>query len=71
MKKRILNLTALLFTSSLIVASCKKETCAECHYDKNGGEIELGEKCGDDIENLEKNGITIDGVNYVVHCGEH
>ncbi len=50
--------------------SCKKEECKECHYDKDGGEVELGEKCGDDIVSLEANGYTEDGVTYTVHCGE-
>ena len=49
--------------------SCKK--CAECHYDTPTGEVELeGEYCGDDLENIEANGYTLNGVVYTVHCGE-
>lgn len=59
-----------LFSSIVVLSSCKKEECKVCHYDKNGGEIELGEKCGDDITNLEANGYTEGGVTYTVHCGE-
>lgn len=57
--------------------SCKKkEECHECHYEKmqNGTEVkvELGKKCGSDLENLEKNGYTdSNGTKYDVHCHEH
>lgn len=55
----------------LTLSSCKKEECHECHYDKNGEEVELGKKCGEDLENLEREGYT-DGANtYEVHCSEH
>lgn len=56
--------------ASLAIVSCKKEDCQECHYDKNGSEVELGEKCGDDITALEANGYEENGVTYTVHCGE-
>ncbi|WP_070137718.1 hypothetical protein [Crocinitomix algicola] len=52
-----------------LTTSCKK--CHECHYDGPDGEVELGEKCGDDLEALEDNGYTVDGTNYTVHCHEH
>lgn len=67
MKKTII-ITALLLAG--LTFSCKKNDCKECHYDKDGGEIELGEKCGDDIETLEADGYTENGVTYTVHCGE-
>lgn len=51
------------------VSSCKK--CHECHYDKAGAEIELGEYCGDDLEALEANGYTDTSGTYTVHCHEH
>lgn len=54
---------------TMVFTSCKKNKCADCHYDKDGAEIELGEKCGDDMENLEANGYTDTTGNYVVHCG--
>ena len=59
-----------LLSLSFTFVSCKK--CGECHYDAaDGSEVELGEYCGDDLENLEKNGHVIDGTTYTVHCGEH
>ncbi len=60
----------LLAAVTVSFVACKKDECKECHYDKDGGEVELGEKCGDDIETLEKDGYTKDGVTYTVHCGE-
>ena len=56
---------------TILFASCKKNECHECHYDGPSGEVELGEKCGDDLENLEKNGYATGGVHYEVHCHEH
>lgn len=57
---------------TLTLVSCKKDECHECHYDDaTGGEVELGEKCGDEVEDLEANGINVDGTNYEVHCHEH
>lgn len=52
------------------MSSCKKDECAECHYDGPNGEVELGQKCNDEIEDLEKNGYTTGGQTYTVHCGE-
>lgn len=63
----------LVFGVSLIAlsfSSCKKDECAECHYDGPNGEVELGQKCNDEIEDLEKNGYKKDGQTYTVHCGE-
>lgn len=68
------SMTISLIAVSVVVAafaSCKKEECHECHYDKNGTEVELGVKCDDEIESLESNGYTENGVNYTVHCAEH
>ena len=56
----------------MTVVSCKKNQCSECHYDDAQGlEVELGEKCGDELETLEANGYNLGGVNYDVHCHEH
>lgn len=52
------------------VTSCKKDECAQCHYDGPNGEVELGQKCNDEMKDLEKNGYTKDGKTYTVHCGE-
>ncbi|MFM1894254.1 MAG: hypothetical protein RIQ90_1420 [Bacteroidota bacterium] len=61
----------LLFPIGILLstASCNKNKCADCHYDKAGAEIEIGEKCGDEMENLEANGYTDSTGTYVVHCG--
>lgn len=68
--KKVNYLLGLLFVGALGFSSCKKEVCHECHYDGDNGEVELGEFCGDDLENLEASGYTKDGINYEVHCGE-
>lgn len=56
---------------ALAAVACKKEECHECHYDGPNGEVELGEKCGDELETLEKSGYNAGGTNYDVHCHEH
>lgn len=53
------------------VTSCNKNQCHECHYDKDGAEVELGEKCGDELESLEANGYTDTTGTYTVHCHGH
>lgn len=54
------------------LTACKKEECHECHYeDASGAEVELGEKCGDELESLEASGYNTGGTNYEVHCHEH
>ena len=63
--------SAMAVAVTLVIYSCKRDECHECHYDKNGAEVELGEKCGDDLESLEANGYTDSTGNYVVHCHEH
>jgi hypothetical protein len=70
MKTKVI-ITSLL-VSTFAFVSCKK--CHECHYDKAGQEIELGEKCEEsEINDLETNGYTPvgDSVSYTVHCHEH
>ncbi|MFM7566895.1 MAG: hypothetical protein ACKO4K_09125 [Flavobacteriales bacterium] len=60
----------VFFIAALCITSaCSKNKCADCHYDKAGAEIEIGEKCGDEMENLEANGYTDSTGTYVVHCG--
>lgn len=55
----------------LLIVSCKKNQCAECHYDgANGAEVELGDYCGDDLENIEADGYSDGTTTYEVHCGE-
>lgn len=61
--------TALAFSTLSI--SCSKE-CHECHYeDANNNEVELGEKCDEELENLERDGYTVGGETFEVHCHEH
>ncbi len=71
MKKVKFTLVLTAMVAGLSVASCKKNKCAECHYDKNGAEVELGEKCGDDLESLEASGHIDNDTLYEVHCHEH
>lgn len=61
---------AVLMLAAFSIASCKK--CEECHYDGPNGEVELGEYCDEDLEQIEFNGqIEVDSIMYVVHCGAH
>lgn len=69
MKKSKMWIAGAILT--LAVVSCKKDECHECHYDKDGAEVELGEKCGSELEDLEKSGYTDNGTVYTVHCHEH
>ena len=70
MKKQVLFVGLALVTWTAV--SCKKNQCRECHYDDaTGAEVELGKKCGDELETLEAYGYNLDGTNYVVHCHEH
>ena len=64
----------LLFPIGILLstASCNKNKCADCHYDKAGAEIEMGEYCGDDLKQLEALGTYTDSTGiYTVHCEEH
>ncbi len=71
MRKVRLMIGAFMF-GALVLVSCKKEECHECHYeDASGAEVELGEKCGDELEDIEASGINVGGTNYEVHCHEH
>lgn len=67
--KTILKITAV--ATLFMLVSCKKNKCYECHYDGPNGEVEMGEKCGDEVRDLEQNGYVTDSVTYTVHCGEH
>ena len=69
MKKLILSAAVL----GLLTLSCKKNKCAECHYDAPAGEVEMGTYCGDELSDLEELGTFTDtlGNTYEVHCGEH
>lgn len=62
--------SAVLF-GAVVLSSCKKDECHDCHYDINNSMVELGLKCNDDLKSAEKNGIVIDGQKYDIHCHEH
>jgi hypothetical protein len=68
MKTKVL-LTFAAAVILLCLASCKKNKCTACHYDKAGAEIELVEKCGDEMESLKANGYKDFTGTYIVHCG--
>ena len=56
---------------AFVFNACSKD-CHECHYENASNmEVELGEKCDDELEQLEADGIVVDGVTYEVHCHEH
>ena len=67
----------LLFAAAIsfvaLTSSCKKDKCSECHYDDiNDNEVEMGEFCGDALEDLEALGSYTDSTGtYVVNCEGH
>lgn len=69
--KKLTNNLLIIAALSVFAVSCDKSECHECHYDKDGAQIELGEKCDSDLEVLEKDGVVVNGVTYEVHCHEH
>jgi len=66
MKKLIFPIIGIAMFS---FASCKK--CQDCHYDSNGTEVEIGELCGDELEDAEANGYTVGDTIVTIHCEEH
>lgn len=71
MKVRMLVKSAIVLVAFTGLVACKKNECHACHYDKDGAEIELGEKCGDELEQLEAKGYTDTTGTYTVHCHGH
>ena len=71
MKLKMMLSILVISSLVLIVLSCAKNKCHDCHYDKNGSEVELGEKCGDELESLEANGYSDTTGTYTVHCHGH
>jgi hypothetical protein len=71
MKNVILKSTVFV-AISIAMYSCKRDECHECHYDKAGSTVEMGEYCGEALENLETTGSYTDTTGtYVVHCHGH
>ena len=67
--KKLLFISLPVFT---LLVSCKKNECHECHYENDQDvKIELGNYCGKDLENIEKNGYSDGQKSYEVHCHEH
>jgi len=73
MKKQTIKMSVLALGTAFMfgMTSCSKPECHECHYDGPNGEVELGEKCDEELESLEANGYTEGGTTYTVHCHEH
>ena len=71
MKNVILKSTVFV-AISIAMYSCKRDECHECHYDKAGSTVEMGEYCGEALENFETTGSYTDTTGtYVVHCHGH
>jgi hypothetical protein len=70
MKKSILALAVIAFGISSFTTSCKKkEECHECHYDDdNNNKVEMGIKCGEELEKLERDGFMVNNKKHEVHC---
>jgi hypothetical protein len=69
--KKMMFLSSALLLIIVFLNSCNKKECHACHYDGPSGEVELGEKCDEELEALEAQGYyTVSGTNYTVHCGE-
>jgi hypothetical protein len=73
MKHKMIVIAFLAIGLFSLNTSCKKkETCHECHYDDDNGQmVDLGKKCGDDLEKIEAEGVMVNGKKYEVHCHDH
>ena len=69
MKRHPLKWFCFLPVLTMGISACHQ--CHECHYDYNSGEVELGEFCDDDLEEIEANGYSDTSGTYEVHCHEH
>jgi hypothetical protein len=71
MKTKTIKITGIALFGSMLLFSCAKNKCAECHYDYQSTLVEIGEKCGDSLKAVEANGIIVNDTLYEVHCHEH
>lgn len=70
--KKVVFKSIIAVAVSLALYSCKRNECHDCHYDKAGTQVEMGEYCGDALENLEAQGTYTDSTGtYEVHCHGH
>jgi hypothetical protein len=70
--KKVVLFSAAALSFLVTTSSCSKNKCHECHYDKTGLTIDMGEYCGDDLKQLEALGTYTDSTGtYTVHCEEH
>ena len=70
--KNVAFLGSMTIIVMVLLSSCSKNKCHDCHYDKAGMEIELGEYCGDELKQLEALGTFKDSTGtYTVFCHEH
>lgn len=70
--KKVVLFSGLALCFLVTSSSCGKNKCHECHYDKAGLTIDMGEYCGDDLKQLEALGTYTDSTGtYTVHCEEH
>jgi hypothetical protein len=70
--KKVVLFSAFALSFVVTTSSCSKNKRHDCHYDKAGLEIEMGEYCGDDLKQLEALGTFTDSTGtYTVHCEEH
>ena len=54
-----------------MLSSRMKFDSLSCHYEGPNGDISLGKKCGNEVEDLMATGVDLDGTNYEVHCHGH
>ncbi len=67
--RNIVGLTVLI--GMVALSSCMKFDCHACHYEGPNGDVSLGKKCGNEVEDLMATGVDVDGTNYEVHCHGH
>ncbi|MCH2235515.1 MAG: hypothetical protein MK078_14790 [Crocinitomicaceae bacterium] len=62
---------AAVVLGGLSLTSCNK--CRECHYDAPDGTfIDIGELCGEELRNAEKDGYSLgDTLTVEIHCEDH
>ena len=62
---------ALLASGVALIGFMSCNKCEDCHYDMDGQEVEIGEICGDELEDAEANGYAVGDTVVTIHCEEH